>query len=274
MEGIKSSQKLLLAAGGAAIVAAGMGMVAAQPALAKGQPSISPVQQNLKVGQSKTITVTVKGNHTKKALANVPVTWTWTNKGGDGKQEVKITNKGAKVINKRTKATYTTKTDKNGKATVKVKALSNGVSEMEAAVTFNGHTESYPCIISVKGAVNGTKVTTGTKADKAQYQVTSSKYAAYNKAKVSKNAKNATVAKKVKIYGKNYTVNKIAKKAFKGTKVKTVTVKSTKLTKKGVKDSLKGSKVTTVKVPKAQYKKYKTYFTKANAGKEVTVKRA
>ena len=74
-------------------------------------------------------------------------------------------------------------------------------------------------------------------------------------------------------------VDTIDKQAFKGSKVKTVILKTKDLTKKGVKGSLKGSKVTTVKVKvgakKANQKfvkKYKKIFTKANAGKKVTVK--
>ena len=74
-------------------------------------------------------------------------------------------------------------------------------------------------------------------------------------------------------------VDTIDKQAFKGSKVKTVILKTKDLTKKGVKGSLKGSKVTTVKVKvgakKANQKfvkKYKKIFTKKIAGKKVTVK--
>ena len=74
-------------------------------------------------------------------------------------------------------------------------------------------------------------------------------------------------------------VKKISKKAFKGTSVKTLVVKTKKLTKKSVKGSLKGSKVKTVKVKVAKkaktnkkyVKKYKKIFTKKNAGKKVKV---
>ncbi len=79
------------------------------------------------------------------------------------------------------------------------------------------------------------------------------------------------------VIGKN--VKKISRGALKGTKVKTVTVKSKKLRKKNVKGALKGSKVTTIKVKvgskkvnKTYVKKYKKIFTKKNAGKKVTVK--
>ena len=74
-------------------------------------------------------------------------------------------------------------------------------------------------------------------------------------------------------------VKKIKKNAFRGTKIKTVTVKTKKLTAKSVKGSLKGSKVKKVKVKvgkksvnKKYVKKYKKIFTKKNAGKKVSVK--
>jgi hypothetical protein len=76
------------------------------------------------------------------------------------------------------------------------------------------------------------------------------------------------------------TIGKIKKNAFKGSKAKTLIVKTKKLTKKKVKGSLKGSKVKTVKVKvgnkkanKKYVKKYKKIFTKKNAGKKVKVKR-
>ena len=49
--------------------------------------------------------------------------------------------------------------------------------------------------------------------------------------------------------------------------------KTTKLTKAGVKGSLKGSFVKTVKVKKSKIKKYKKFFKKKNCGKKVTVKK-
>ena len=72
----------------------------------------------------------------------------------------------------------------------------------------------------------------------------------------------------------------VGAKAFaKAPKLKTVVVKGRKLTKKGVTNSLRGSKVTRVKVSvgnaklnKAYAKKYAKIFTKANAGKKVAVK--
>ncbi len=68
---------------------------------------------------------------------------------------------------------------------------------------------------------------------------------------------------------------------FKGTKVKTITLKTKKLTKKSVKNLLKGCKAKkiTIKVKvgskkenQKYVKKYKKYFTKKNAGKKAVVK--
>ena len=57
-------------------------------------------------------------------------------------------------------------------------------------------------------------------------------------------------------------------------KLKTVKIKNTaKLTKSGVKKSLKGSYVKTVKVKKAKVKAYKKIFKKSNSGRFVTVKK-
>lgn len=110
------------------------------------------------------------------------------------------------------------------------------------------------------------------------YQVVSAgaKTAEFTKAV---NKKSATVPATVSVNGVTLTVTKIAPNAFKGTKVKTLTVKSKALTKASVKNSLKGSKIKTVKVKvgskkenKKYVKKYKKIFTKKNAGKKVKVK--
>ena len=68
---------------------------------------------------------------------------------------------------------------------------------------------------------------------------------------------------------------KIGSYSFSGDKsLKTIYIKNTtKLSKKGVKKSLKGSKVKTVKVKKSKVKKYKKYFKKSNSGRKVKVKK-
>ena len=68
---------------------------------------------------------------------------------------------------------------------------------------------------------------------------------------------------------------KIGPQAFyKDSRLKTVYVRNTtKLTKGGVKKSLKGSSVKTVRVKKSKVKKFKKYFTKKNCGRKVKVKK-
>ena len=118
----------------------------------------------------------------------------------------------------------------------------------------------------------------------------------------SKNAKSVTVPKTVKLAdGRTYNVTAVAAKAFTPTKVRTVyvganvttlkpyalkgskatkvVVKTKKFKKATVKNSLKGSKVKyvvvkvgTKKQNKTYVTKYKKFFTKANAGRKVTVK--
>ena len=68
---------------------------------------------------------------------------------------------------------------------------------------------------------------------------------------------------------------KISPQAFyKDSRLKTIYIKNTaKLTKGGVKKSLKGSSVKTVKVKKSKVSKYKKYFKKSNSGRTVKVKK-
>ena len=70
-------------------------------------------------------------------------------------------------------------------------------------------------------------------------------------------------------------LKKIGASAFSGDKLLTTLQfkKTTKLTKSGVKNSLKGSSVKTVKVKKSKVKKYKKIFTKKNCGRKVKVKK-
>ena len=120
--------------------------------------------------------------------------------------------------------------------------------------------------------------------------------------KAAKNAKKVTVPAAIKLTdGKTYNVTSVNTKAFKGTKIRTVTIgknvkkikknafkgsKTTKmivktklLKKASVKGSLKGSKIRTVQVKvgnksknKKYIKKYKKIFTKENAGKKAAIK--
>ena len=97
----------------------------------------------------------------------------------------------------------------------------------------------------------------------------------------AKNAKNVTIPSKIRCNdGVTRAVTGIKAEAFKGSKAKTVTIKTRMLTKESVKNSLKASKVKTIKVKtgnkklsKTFVKKYKKIFTKKNCGKKVKVKR-
>ena len=70
-------------------------------------------------------------------------------------------------------------------------------------------------------------------------------------------------------------LSKIGAQSFYGdSKLKTLYIKkTTKLTKSGLKNSLKGSSVKTVKVKKSKVRKYKKYFKKSNSGRKVKVKK-
>ena len=103
------------------------------------------------------------------------------------------------------------------------------------------------------------------KIDGVTYKVTSIDAKAF--------ANNKTVT--TVVIGSNIT--SIEKGAFSGAKkLKTITLKSGKLTKKSVKNCLKGSAVTTIQLKgnaKKQYAKYVKYFTKTNCGKKVVIKK-
>lgn len=119
----------------------------------------------------------------------------------------------------------------------------------------------------------------------------------------AKNKASVTIPATVKIGGKTYKVTTVNANAFKGSRIRTVTIgKNVKVIKKNafkgskatkvilktrflkkakVKGSLRGSKVKTVQVKitkkasktnRTYVKKYKKYFTKANAGRKVSVK--
>ena len=146
------------------------------------------------------------------------------------------------------------------------------------------------------GFAKGDIRTSGKGATKADYVKTGSSTVRYDVSLISGNAIRAVVPATVKIGGKTYKVTSIAPKAFaekknlksltigknvkkigseavsKCTKLKTIIVKSKVLTKKNVKNSLKGSSVNTIKAPKKKIDSYSELFTKANAGKKANVK--
>ena len=143
-----------------------------------------------------------------------------------------------------------------------------------------GGGEIQPPAPAPKPAPSST-VKAGTKYTNSQgtFKVTSVKKKTVSFTKAAKTKKTVTIPATVKIKGVKYTVTGIGSYAFKGTKAKTITIRTKKLTKKSVRYSLKSSKVSTVKVKvgskkvnKSHVKKYKGYFTKKNAGKKVKVR--
>ncbi len=191
------------------------------------------------------------------------------------------------------------------------KALQDAIAEAEALAASSSATKEQldaasdkvgAAISALKEKKAALKVGDTVKYNNNTYKVTSikNKTVAFTKAK---NAKTVAVPATIRIKGVTYkvtavnagaftakklrsvtigkNVKKIKEKAFYGSKVTTVTLKTKLLKKSYVKNSLKSSKVKTVKVKitkKASktnttyVKKYKKYFTKANAGRKVTVK--
>ncbi len=145
----------------------------------------------------------------------------------------------------------------------------------KTAVTYNktsvsGTTAKVPATVTINGK---------------SYKVT--KIAA-NAFKGKKKLTKVTIGKNVTTIGKKAFLNctKLKTVTFKTTKLKSIgaqafkgdkkltklTLKSTKMTKKGAKNALKGSSVKTVKTTSKLKAKYKKYFTKKNCGKAVKVK--
>lgn len=99
--------------------------------------------------------------------------------------------------------------------------------------------------------------------------------------KVKRSKTKVTILGAITIDGDSYNVTKLKSSVFKRTMVKEIMLKTAHLTKGGVKNCLKGSKVRTITVKaykarpknsdlKSKYKK--NHFTKANCGKSVTLR--
>ena len=103
----------------------------------------------------------------------------------------------------------------------------------------------------------------------------------YQKAKVkgvatkaNRAASSLTIPVRASYKGVQYKVSGIAPKSFSKANAKTLNVESPYFSKASVRDSLKDSKVKTIKLLQAAKKKraaYKKYFAKANSGKKVSV---
>ncbi len=166
--------------------------------------------------------------------------------------------------------------------------------QKKAIVTLGANVKTTPKTATYKGG-------TGTKL--GAYKITGTKTASFVVSKAAKTKKSLAVPTTVKLGAKTYNVNKVLGNAFSGykkltsvtiganvatlsakafagaPKLKTVTLKTKKLKQANVKNCLKSSKVTTIKVKvgtkainKTYVKKYKKIFTKAIAGKAAAVK--
>lgn len=138
---------------------------------------------------------------------------------------------------------------KNGKEIYKV------ISEKKKTVSF------------VKTNADNTKIMVPSKVKKdgVTYKVTKVEDSAF---------KNNTKVKTVVISG---NVTSIGKNAFSGCKkLKKIVIKSGKLTKKGIKNSLKGSNVKEIQLSGSsankRYKEYSKFFSEKNCGRKVNVK--
>ena len=147
-------------------------------------------------------------------------------------------------------------------------------------VSFKGTKAGGTVKIPATVTVNGVKYKVTAIAPKAFFKNKKVKKVIVGSNIITIGSKAFSKCKKLKTLTIGPKVAKIGAKCFDGSKkLKTLTVKSTKLTKKGVKNSLKGSKIKTVKVKvgskkvnKKYVKKYKKIFTKKNCEKKVKVK--
>lgn len=150
-------------------------------------------------------------------------------------------------------------------------------------------------VSSKKVVSSGDKIKVG----KNTYKILNTRTKTVQFVKTTNNKKTITIPATVKIHGVSYTVNSIASNAFsksrnvqkivigsnvksisrnsfKGAKrLRTLVIKSAKLTKKGVRNSLKGSKIVSIKFcgdASKKMKLYKKIFAKKNSGKKVKIK--
>ena len=121
-----------------------------------------------------------------------------------------------------------------------------------AASSVNGNTVSTTLKSGATVNLNGT-------SQYKAYKSGSSIVVKYTKDR-KKSATKVTIPSYITVKGKKYKVYSIASKVFKGTKCKTLTIKSTKIKASVAKKAIKSSKVKYIKVPKSMYKAYKKYF--------------
>lgn len=172
--------------------------------------------------------------------------------------------------------------------------ISNGVNTKKAGtykitVSYEGKKASISIKVKVRPLKKGDKAKVKVGKTTFTYQLTSSsEVKLYSVSAGKKNLVKMTVPATVKLKKKTYKVTSIGSQAFNGCtnmktltigknvksigssavtgckKLGTITVNTSKLTKKSVAGSLKGSYVKTVKVNKSDVSKYKKVFTKTN----------
>ncbi len=134
-----------------------------------------------------------------------------------------------------------------------------------SATSFKG-----TCTLEPAGVANGKKKVGGSGTSKASYRVISNKTrtVAYAACK-STNKTKATIPATVKLNNCTYTVTRVDAKAFKGTKAKTITVKSKKITT--FSRAFTSSVVAKVIASKSKKAAYKKLLTKKKCGRTVTL---
>jgi hypothetical protein len=184
--------------------------------------------------------------------------------------EIAITRKAKPETHVEQKPTETTPTTTQTPTVVeKVKEVTvekKGTFEVTSEETSTTNTVTYTAVANTKA--KSVTIPDTVTVDGKKYEVT----------EVSTDALKNSSATTVTI-GKNVTT--LAPEAFKGSNVKTITIKSKKLTKQSVKNAFKGLKVKKLivkvkvgskKENKKYIKKYKKFFTKKNIGVKAVVK--
>ena len=122
-------------------------------------------------------------------------------------------------------------------------------------------------------ATNGTYVSLGATSNAASYLIKNSKKLTYCAPSPFNTSKSLTIPAVGTIGEVDRSVTGISPNAFAyASKTKTLTIGTQSLTASSVRNSLKGSKVSTVTVPSEKLKTYKQAFAKSNSGKKVKVK--
>ena len=145
-------------------------------------------------------------------------------------------------------------------------------STIKKGKTYEVSNQSYKVTTVASGSKAGAVVFAKAKNAKSVSVPATVKLADGKTYKVTQVGATAFTASKIRTVTVGENVTKLAANAFNKSKATTLKLKTTKLTKASVKGCLKGSKVKTVQAPASKRTAYKKIFTKAVAGKKVTVK--